>query len=76
MSQLPYSYPIFIIFAPICREICMLSFEIVVILDWTSPLTKLLILVSFFSGEDTPSTDISRYIPTLPEVCRFFWPPV
>ena len=33
------SYPIFIIFAPICREIVMLSFEIMVILDWTSPLS-------------------------------------
>ena len=32
------SYPIFIIFAPICREIFTLSFEIMVILDWTSPL--------------------------------------
>ena len=32
------SYPIFIIFAPICREIFMLSFEMMVILDWTSPL--------------------------------------
>ena len=34
------SYPIFIIFAPICREIFMLSFEIMVILDWTSPLRR------------------------------------
>ena len=32
------SYPIFIIFEPICREIFTLSFEIMVILDWTSPL--------------------------------------
>ena len=32
------SYPIFIIFAPICREIFTLSFKIMVILDWTSPL--------------------------------------
>ena len=32
------SYPIFIIFAPICREIFILSFEFMVILDWTSPL--------------------------------------
>ena len=32
------SYPIFIIFAPICREIFTFSFEIMVILDWTSPL--------------------------------------
>ena len=37
MSQLPY-YPFFIIFAPICREMFTLSFEIMVILDWTSPL--------------------------------------
>ena len=29
------SYPIFIIFAPICREIFTLSFEIMVILDWS-----------------------------------------
>ena len=35
------SYPIFIIFAPICRKIFMLSFEIMVILDWTSPLSSL-----------------------------------
>ena len=34
------SYPIVIIFAPICREIFTLSFEILVILDWTSPLKK------------------------------------
>ena len=34
------SYPIFIIFAPICREICMPSFEIMVILDWISPLKE------------------------------------
>ena len=27
------------IFAPICREIFTLSFEIMVILDWTSPLS-------------------------------------
>ena len=33
------SYPIFIIFAPICGEIFTLSFEIMLILDWTSPLT-------------------------------------
>ena len=33
------SYPIFIIFAPIYREIFILSFEFKVILDWTSPLT-------------------------------------
>ena len=33
------SYPIFIMFAPICREIFTLSFEIMVILDWTSPLS-------------------------------------
>ena len=32
------SYPIFIIFAPICRGIFTLSFEIMLILDWTSPL--------------------------------------
>ena len=32
------SYPICIIFAPICREIFTLSFEIMIILDWTSPL--------------------------------------
>ena len=32
------SYPIFIIFAPICGEIFTLSFEIMLILDWTSPL--------------------------------------
>ena len=32
------SYPIFIIFAPICREIFTLSLKIKVILDWTSPL--------------------------------------
>ena len=38
MSQLPYFLSIFIIFAPICREIFTLSFEIMVILDWTSPL--------------------------------------
>ena len=38
MSQLPYFLSDFIIFAPICREIFMLSFEIMVILDWTSPL--------------------------------------
>ena len=40
MSQLPYflSDPIFIIFAPICGEIFTLSFEIMLILDWTSPL--------------------------------------
>ena len=37
------SYPIFIMFAPICREIFMLSFEIMVILDWTSPLSWRLI---------------------------------
>ena len=36
------SYPIFIIFAPICREIFTLSFEIMVILDWTSPLMNIL----------------------------------
>ena len=35
-----------------------------------TPRPKLLILVSFFSGEDTPSTDSSRYIPQFPEVCR------
>ena len=35
------SYPIFIIFAPICRDIFTLSFEIMVILDWTSPLKAL-----------------------------------
>ena len=35
------SYPIFIIFAPICREIFTLSFEIMVILDWTSPLIRM-----------------------------------
>ena len=35
------SYPIFIIFAPICREIFTLSFEIMVILDWTSPLKSI-----------------------------------
>ena len=35
------SYPIYIIFAPICREIFTLSFEIMVILDWTSPLRAL-----------------------------------
>ena len=29
-------------FAPICREIFTLSFEIMVILDWTSPLKQLL----------------------------------
>ena len=34
---------------------------------------KLLILVSFFSQEDTPSTNISHYIPLLPEVCRFIF---
>ena len=28
-------------FAPICREIFTLSFEIMVILDWTSPLKVL-----------------------------------
>ena len=33
------SYPIFIIFAPICGEIFTLSFEIMLILDWTSPLS-------------------------------------
>ena len=32
------SYPIFIIFAPICGGIFTLSFEIMLILDWTSPL--------------------------------------
>ena len=32
------SYPIFIMFAPICGEIFTLSFEIMLILDWTSPL--------------------------------------
>ena len=32
----------FIIFAPICREIFMLSFQIMVILDWTSPLIALI----------------------------------
>ena len=38
------------------------------------PWPKVLILVSFFSGEDTPSTDTSRYIPQLPKVCRsVFW---
>ena len=42
LSQLPYSYPIFIIFAPICREIFMLSFEIMVILDWTFPLSTII----------------------------------
>ena len=35
-------YPIFIIFEPICREIFTLSFEIMVILDWTSPLIMLI----------------------------------
>ena len=40
MSQLPYFLSDFHnIFAPICREIFTLSFEIMVILDWTSPLT-------------------------------------
>ena len=46
------SYPIFIIFAPICREIFMLSFEIMVILDWTSPLSvKASTLASLFAVE-------------------------
>ena len=45
------SYPIFIIFAPICREIFMLSFEIMVILDRTSPL-GLIIKISKFSFSD------------------------
>merc|ERR1712074_315284 len=31
---------------------------------------KWLILVSFFSGENTPSTDPSHYLQILPEVCR------
>ena len=30
----------------------------------------MLVLVSFFSEEDTPSTDTSRYMPTFPEVYR------
>ena len=34
------SYPIFIIFAPICMEIFTLSFKIMITLDWTSPLIK------------------------------------
>ena len=32
------SYPIFIIFAPICREFFTLSFEIILTLDWLCPL--------------------------------------
>ena len=40
MSQLPYFLSDFSsFFAPICREIVMLSFEIMVILDWTSPIS-------------------------------------
>ena len=35
------SYPIFIIFEPICREIFTFSFDIMVILDWTSPLNRI-----------------------------------
>ena len=31
---------------------------------------KYLILVSFFSGENTPSTDTIWYVQLLPEVCR------
>ena len=31
---------------------------------------KWLILLSFFSGENTPSTDTSNYLQLLPEVCR------
>ena len=40
MSQLSYflKKDLSIIFAPICREMFMLSFEIMVILDWTSAL--------------------------------------
>ena len=36
-----------------------------------------MILVSFFSGENTPSTDTSHYLQLLPEVCRsvIFGPP-
>ena len=38
-EQIPlFLDPIFIIFAPICGEIFTLSFEIMLILDWTSPL--------------------------------------
>ena len=42
-----------------------------------TPRPKLLILLSFFLGEDTRSTDTSFYIPQLPEVCRsvIFGPP-
>ena len=43
-----------------------------------TPLTKiadLVILVSFFSGEDTPSTDTSRYITGSMPLRVFFWPP-
>ena len=39
MSQLPYFLSDFHHFAPICRDIFTLSFEIMVILDWTSPLS-------------------------------------
>ena len=39
--------------------------------------SRWLILVSFFSGENTPSTDTSHYLQLLPEVCRsvIFGPP-
>ena len=39
--------------------------------------SKWLILVSFFSGQNTPSIDTSHYLQLLPEVCRtvLFGPP-
>ena len=47
-------------FAPICREIFTLSFEIVVILDWTSPLTV--------RCEMLPFSGNNQNMNTLPEV--------
>ena len=61
MSQLPYFLSDFHNFAPICREIFTLSFEIMIILDWTSPLRIFVIPVYIFNGRKQTLVDTSGY---------------
>ena len=57
-------------FAPICREICTLSFEIMVILEWTSPLNWNMAIFTISGVKPTFGT---YWCVTLPYLDRFVW---